>query len=315
MATFFSDDFGVSQETINRYGAFNVSLVNDLPLFIDPFLLFNSEKREYQALHDAIIRYLVFLRDRSTAGPVDEGLLGLGYCFPEVKQNWFGFSVSGNSGSGLGMDFAHALHNNLHRLFADFGQEQITAGSHLEKVCLISDGVGRDNISDFTTNMILDYLCRYTERFASDHLRTADLRQVAVDKARFNYTTESCERKRYRLPWINGGYVILTPKDMLTRDETWINKRDLIEEFEQITVAIVDLQLRAQVNNYFYSALNRDRRREPTKKERAEAAIATVLKFPKLIDYYIKLKEQKGDEAVDVSSERCWPPNISMCIS
>ena len=71
----------------------------------------------------------------------------LWYCFPEVKQNWLGFSVSGNSGSGLGLDFARALHGNLHRIFVDFGKERITEGSHLEKVCLIADGVGRDSIT------------------------------------------------------------------------------------------------------------------------------------------------------------------------
>jgi hypothetical protein len=304
VATFFSDYFGVSQEALDSYGAFNISLVNDLPLFIDPFLLFNSEKKEYQDLHDGIIRYLIFLRNKAASSPVDEGLLRLWYCFPEVKQNWFGFSISGNSGSGLGIDFARALHANLHRIFADFGQEQITEGSHLEKVCLVSDGVGRDNISDFTTNLILDHLCRYTERFASEHLDDANIHDVSANKAKFNYSTESWERGRYRLPWINGDYVILTPKDMLTRDETWINKGDLIEHFEQIPLAIPDLQLRAQVNNYFHSILARQADRQPTKKELGEAAIATVMRFPALIDYYIKLKEQHGDEAADVSSQK-----------
>jgi hypothetical protein len=32
--------------------------VSDLPLFIDPFLLFNSDKPEYRRLHDSIIDYL-----------------------------------------------------------------------------------------------------------------------------------------------------------------------------------------------------------------------------------------------------------------
>ncbi len=39
MATFFSDCFDVSPEIVKDYGAFNISLINDLPLFIDPFLL------------------------------------------------------------------------------------------------------------------------------------------------------------------------------------------------------------------------------------------------------------------------------------
>src|SRR4051794_26169294 len=186
MGTFFSDFFEVDQPTLDEYGAFNVLLVNDLPLFIDPFLLFNSQKKDYQELHEQIIAYLVFLRDKAGSAQVNDGLLRLWYCFPEVKQNWLGFSVSGNSGLGLGMDFARALHRNLHRLFSTFGQEQITKGSHLEKVCLIAEKVGRDNISDFTTNLIIDYLCHYTERLTTAHLKPEQTRQVAISKARFN---------------------------------------------------------------------------------------------------------------------------------
>jgi hypothetical protein len=304
MSTFFSDFFKVDQNSLDDHGAFNISLVNDLPLFIDPFLLFNSEESEYRKLHDGIIDYLVFLKDKAASGPVVDDLLRLWYCFPEVKQNWLGFSIAGNEGSGLGIDFARALHANLHRVFADFGNEKITEGSHLEKVCLISDGVGRDNISDFTTNLIVDYLCRYTEVFALEHLEKANIRDVAISKARFNYDTELWQRKQYKLPWIGGDHVILTPKDMLTRDENWINRGDLINNFEQIPVSIPDAQLRAQVNNYFNSVLARPKDREPNKKERGDAAISTVLNFPQLIDYYIRLKEQKGDEAVDLSSEK-----------
>jgi hypothetical protein len=41
MSTYFSDRFGVDPIALKNYGAFNVSIVTDLPLFIDPFLLFN----------------------------------------------------------------------------------------------------------------------------------------------------------------------------------------------------------------------------------------------------------------------------------
>jgi hypothetical protein len=59
MATFFNEYFGVSEDALVEFGAFNVSLVNDLPLFIDPFLLFHSEEEEYQQLHDEMIRYVL----------------------------------------------------------------------------------------------------------------------------------------------------------------------------------------------------------------------------------------------------------------
>src|SRR5438876_7927701 len=104
MDVYFSDFFGVSPATIEKYGAFNVSLLADLPLFIDPFLLFNSKKAEYQALHKRIIDYLLFLKEKSANPVLESGLVRALYTFREVKQNWLGFSVVGNKGRGLGRD-------------------------------------------------------------------------------------------------------------------------------------------------------------------------------------------------------------------
>jgi len=304
MATFFNECFGIPEEALEEFGAFNVSLVNDLPLFIDPFLLFHSESVEYQQLHADMIQYVTFLRDRSLEASGNDDLLKAWYCFPEIKQNWLGFSVAGNSGSGLGIKFARALHSNLGRLFADFGKERITTGSHLEKVCLVSSGVGRDNISDFTTNLIIDYLCRYTERFAEVHVDPKFISTVHIRKARFNYATQTWRRAAYKLPVANGDFVILTPRDMLTRDENWINRGDLIRDFEQIPVAIPDAELRGQVFNYFQRVLPRPRDREPSQQERAAAVADTLLQFPLLIDYFIKLKEDNGDDASSISAEK-----------
>jgi hypothetical protein len=153
--TFFSDRFGVDPYLLKQHGSVDVSLIADLPLFIDPFLLFNTTKPKYRELHDELIQYLVFLRDKSQAGQVSDDLLRAWYCFPEVKQTWLGFSLQGNRGSGLGIDFARALHASLHKLFPRFGSEDITRGSHIEKVCLIREGIGRDNISDFAKAVLI----------------------------------------------------------------------------------------------------------------------------------------------------------------
>jgi hypothetical protein len=304
MATFLSDYFNIDQQIFDDYGALNISTVNDLPLFIDPFLLFHSEKQEYVNLHEDIIKYLIFLRDRSYIDLIDEGLLKSWYCFPEVKQNWLGFSITGNKGSGLGINFARALHSNLHKIFSEFGSEKITKSSHLEKVCLIENGVGRDSISDFTTNLIKDYLCKYTEKFAAAHLQEKDIREISVRNSVFDFPTQSWKIKKYKLPWVNNDYIILTPKDMLTRDENWINRHDLLNKFTNIPPAIPDEQLRAQVFNYFRSVLVHQKDKSPSKKEREDAAAATILEFPDLIDFYIKLKEETGNKAADISAEK-----------
>lgn len=303
-AVHFSDYFEVDPRILARYGAFDISLVTDLPLFVDPFLLFNSRKRIYRRLHEEIIRYLQFLRDKADEPGIAPSLLKAWYRFPEVRQNWLGFTRSGNRGSGLGGEFARALHGNLQQIFANFGNEQITKGSHLEKLCLIKEGVGRDNISDFATNLVKGFLCEYTEKFAKWHLSADQRRTVSIDRVRFNYDTESWERGQYELPWARGEHVLLTPKDLLTRGDTWINKTDLVEEFERLPAAIPNDQLRAQINNYFLRLLPRSRKKEPTTKERRHAAIETIRRFPELIDAFIRYKEDHGADAENAAHEK-----------
>ena len=149
---YFSDFFGIPRSVIEDYGAMDISLLNDMPLFIDPFLIFCSEDQQCQEMHTEIIKYLSYLRDRSVDNPnlpIQE--LKYLYCFPEVKQTYLGFCRNGNAGNGLGLDFARALHAGLKDIFKDFGEETVTKGHHIEKVCLLRSGVGRDNISDFIT--------------------------------------------------------------------------------------------------------------------------------------------------------------------
>ncbi|MGY6769532.1 hypothetical protein [Komagataeibacter sp. NFXK3] len=115
------------------------------------------------------------------------------------------------------------------------------------------------------------------------------------------------------------------PRDMLTRDENWINRKDLIGQFEEIPEAIPDPQIRAAVFGYFEEELRRrvkpvapsptrqERRRwreprepKPTQKDRSAAALATIQKFPHIIDYFIRLKEMQGEQANNLSEERVF---------
>ena len=297
---YFTDFFDVDRSVLEDYGAFNVSLVNDLPLFIDPFLLFDSAKPEYQRLHAEIIDYLKFLRDVSSAESLTKAHVNQWFRFGEVKQNWLGFSRSGNSGSGLGERFANALHHNLHLVFQNFGQESITKSSHLEKLCLLSDGVGRDHLSDFVTNLIKQFLLEYTQKFARENLRKDQVRSVAVQRVKFNSQYGRWMLGTFDLPFINGDFVILTPKDMLTRGEAWINRGDLLDGFEDIFQSIPNDQLRQQIDGYFMSRLTED----ATSADRKDSAVKSIEKFPVVLDYFIQFKENSGNEARQVSSSK-----------
>lgn len=311
----FSDHFNVSSKTLEKEGFFDISLVSDLPLFIDPFHLFYSDKKEYQKLHEEIIKYLVFLRDLSISlkgRELSKGILDAYYRFPEIKQNWFGFTFIGNSGHGLGAGFAKALNNNFQEFFNDFGIG--TEARHLEKLTLIADRVGRDTISDFTTNLIIGYLVARTQEFTLKHISPKNRREFSIDKASFDYTKKVWVSKKFTLPLYQNDFVLLTPRDLLRRTNTWINKDDLVSRFSQIPSAISDASLREQLSNFFNARLNEfavkkiDKKTNEVvlsfpEKTKKLAAMATIAKFPESIDAYIKIKEKDGDEAVKESDK------------
>ena len=296
----FSDFFRVDPDALEEYGAFNISLINDLPLFVDPFLLFNSEKAEYQSLHEGMIRYLRFLRDKSDGSGIRSGLLEAWYKFPEVKQNWLGYSLVGNQGSGLGMTFARGIRENLESLFSNFGDEQVTRGSHLEKLCLIESGVGRDSISDFTTNLIKHFLLDYTQAFALQHIHPGLRDRFNVPKVKFNYGTQAWQPEQYELPSLGGDFVLLTPRDILTKDDGWINKQDLYGDFDAVLNSLPNAQLRDQLNNYILRVLPE----KPTKRDHHETILQAIRNYPQFVEYYIRYKEDRGDRARAISDQR-----------
>ena len=61
----FSDIFEIDKSILEEEGLVNISLLCDLPLFVDPFLIFGSDKQEYQNLNEEINKYLLFLKKRT----------------------------------------------------------------------------------------------------------------------------------------------------------------------------------------------------------------------------------------------------------
>jgi hypothetical protein len=301
MDLYFSQYFGIDAAEVERYGAIDISVASDIPLFIDPFLLFYSNKPEYQALHEGILKYLQFLRDKALKGGMSAGTVKHLFYFKEVKQNWLGFTVLGNEGLGLGEKFATGMRGSLGTVFINSGTEGITQGSHLEKVALISGDVGRDGISDFTACLIKDYLAEHTQAFALEYLSEDQRELVSVPRAVFNYEKELWESKSYTLPIVRDDFVLLTPADMLTRDDTWINSEDMARRFRQIAIGLPNDELRAAVNSYFDGKLGEGK---PSRSDFRKAVHDTIREYPDLIDYYIKQREDSGKEAIEKSATK-----------
>ena len=163
---------------------------------------------------------------------------------------------------------------------------------------MLGNGVGRDHLSDFTTNLIKGYLLDYTQTFAQRYLAPEHRRVFAVDRVSFDYESQRWKGGRFELPCVHSDFVVLTPKVILTKDEAWINRSELLDRFHDIYSSVPDETLRAQVNDYFLRRLREDSNEE----ERREAAAASIEQFPQLLDYYIKDKEDHADEAHKISS-------------
>lgn len=313
---FFSEYYGIEPSIIEEYGAIDISFVCDIPLFIDPMLIFNSEKEEYKKLHEGIIRYFHFLYQKANSG-LDEKELKAWFEFNEVPNNWLGYSMSGNKGAALGKKYAKFLYNNIR--FAT-NTSNISKSSHIEKIMLLYDGSGKDKISDLVVNLIKGFLCSYTEVFAKKYIDVRYLMKINVERAEFNYDTESFVSREYTLPFIinekgKKEYVLLTPKDILREDEPAINRKSFLDSYDEIRLAIDNDVLRTYVNNYFRKAvLEYEEKQKKNKKNISEKSIKRIERqafseliqeCPELYDYYIKIVEDNPEQVKsDAKTER-----------
>lgn len=298
----FSDYFNIDQSVLNQYGALNICLSADMPLFIDPFLLFASDDEEYKRLHQNLIDHILILKDiaiHDREGAEKNSI----FRFPEIKQNWLGVSKFGNDGRGLGKDFAKKLIKSFNGFYNSFGNEEISAETHIEKLTIMNERIGKDFISDFTTNLILDYLLQYTQTFALKYLKPNQIREFSVHSI-FNKKFKRWMPKKYQLPYLyleeKGDFIILTPLDILTKDEAAINNSEFYSNFLSVANSINNIDLRNSINEYFRSQLPK----KPTKKDRNYAINKTAIKFPEIIDYYIKLKEDNKETVSRLTKDK-----------
>ena len=299
----FSDFFDIDSTVVEEYGAFNISLLIDVPIFIDPFKLFASDKKEYNLLHDEIIKYLCFLRDYCVSHTqIDEWELKEFFSFPEVKNLFMGFSHSGNQGKGLGKRFALMLNENLRGPLKDFGKEEITRSSHLEKFCVIASGVGRDFVSDFSANLIKRFLLEYTQEFARKYLRPPLCDYRTIKRVYFDYAKEVWKDEKFYLPIYENDYVLLAPQDILTRDETWISHSGLLRDFYKLPETVGNVVLRGKLGKLLDDVRNRKVKLSSEEQHRIKNDF--LKSNPELVDWYIKRLEDHKEDALLETGDR-----------
>lgn len=153
----FSRTFGINK-TQAELDFVDISLQTDNLLFVDPFALAQRLDRWSHECHLSLIAFFQRIIDDIRVGRNDharELLLHL----REPNETRLGFSSHRPQGAGIGSLQAVQLFEALR----DSSAVQTGFLSSLEECELMIDGIGRDKISDLTTNIIRGHLLEYTK--------------------------------------------------------------------------------------------------------------------------------------------------------
>lgn len=130
----------------------------DLPLGIDPFLLFKSRDPTFSTLHDKILGAF-----NTAIAALREGELSTAeylFDFPEAVEIGLGYTEKGKRGSGVGSYLSKLIVETL----KDSPALMERGVRHIEEMQLVSVGISADRTSDIAANLMKQFLIEYTQK-------------------------------------------------------------------------------------------------------------------------------------------------------
>ena len=248
--------------------------VGDLPLCIDPFLLYKSRDPELRKLHDLVVRHFGAGVEALKAGNIEEAQRVLD--FPEVPEVGFGYGLTNKRGSGLGSILQKLLIESLTMSPAILAR----GVRHVEEMQLISPGIGPDRIGDIASNILKGYLIEYTQRQCAIHDIPID-RNVPLEHV-FDAEDGIWRDGYFDLPTDpkDGRAVVLVPR-RIVRQLPWIN-------YENFAKTEFRAYLAAKSSKSRVSGTGSLSKTDVTSTSRVETS---------LIDNYVKQRERMAAEA------------------
>jgi hypothetical protein len=182
----------------------DVRLHTDNRLFVDPFALAQRQDSWSREAADTLNIFFQQVVDYIRAGNDDKALELLLH-LREPNETRLGYSRKKPKGAGLGSQQAEEVFAALKASSA------VKTGfiSSLEECELMIDGIGRDKISDLTTNVIRHHLIEYTQ--AQCELHSIPIQSVSLPLC-FDSQTMTWEEVVERLPVYKGQTVLFVPK-------------------------------------------------------------------------------------------------------
>lgn len=197
-------------------------LDEDIPLYVDPFLLWKIQSQQDNALHTSVVNSFNQLGHffvNENEAEARKILIELTEC------NEAGL---GSSTTRIGRTIGEKTANEILTLFTSIPQVNKQGFQHFEEIQLFIDNISKDRISDITCSLIKSFLIDYT-------IEQCKKWKIPIEKCSvslFDYKTLKIRSEETYLPLNpkNGQAIILIPKRWL-RYVPWINYDDYFESY------------------------------------------------------------------------------------
>lgn len=242
--------------------SFAIPFVNeDIPLYVDPFLLWKSPSQQDSALHASIVNSFNYL--------------GMLYQDDEEKAVSILKEISecdevglGNSKTKQGKKIGDKLAREVLQTFKDIPQLQKQGYTHFEQVQLLVENFSKDRISDITCSLMKSHLIDYTMQKCTEHSIPTQEVEITV----FNLKKHDFEVEKAELPVhpITHAPILLVPKRWL-RFTPWLNIDDYFTNYISTAEKIARGEQIARIEILEFNRKNFDAIQTYTKTKQSEA--------------------------------------------
>ena len=190
-------------------------LNEDIPLYVDPFLMWKSPSLQDKALHQALLSAFNHLGHFAKIGEKDTAVSQL-MAASECNEVGFGSSMN-RTGKKIGLKLAQ----DIIALFEQIDYFRQNGFRHLEEIQLLVSGISKDRISDISCSFLKSFLIDYTHQECADI--GLPMQKVSVSDV-FNHDSFMFEPVTTTLP-VHPEYkfpILFTPKRWL-RHVPWIS--------------------------------------------------------------------------------------------
>lgn len=246
-------------------------LDQDLPLCIDPFLLYKSRREDLQSAHKTLLSLFKAAFVAFKSGEME--LVSLLIDFPEVPEIRFGYASKSIAGRGIGEILGKLVIETLRNSPA-----LVERGiRHVEELQLFSVGIAEDRISDMAANVIKQYLVKYT-------VNQCKLWGIPTHEGVPLHHAWDSEERRWvdqyaNIPIDQTGQGILFVPRWIVRRLPWINYDDFLQ---------------TDLSAFLRSRLVGERRRYAVRKPQAIEITRSNLA---VVDSYVARKEREASQA------------------